>query len=691
MAEMDKDDLLDKLKQALTHVDGTAKASIEYKIALLEGPQIYSYTTNNVLVRSLFEDQIKVERRLLGGYTHIQNELINPAVGMLIEFSKKKLYFYEKIKRTEFTGSYSECAKISGRLTFTLEKKEIDPCNQAEFLSFYINREHRKDLSLNTLQSVVTLELESSSLLEIILLDKDLKIFYGLMMMPTAFFVERAGQVLPLSYDTFNLVWLKPEFKITNELIRERLERKLIVIAGHVIEKQNQHSLFYCTLCSKRCPLIGTICVCLQCHLKAHVGCLDFLRFACRCAPIRTEDSYKIAHQLERSSSSGTHYCSHCGERIGLGSPLMRCKVCSKPFHESCTPFLFETCGLSLELLKKMSELEALRAFQAGTEPVRITDFELLGTLGRGALSRVVAARHKKDGKLLAIKAFPRHMVRNYRLLNYIKNEINVLKRIRDFKHPFLNEMYFSFEDNYYFYIALKYHSGGDLHLSLSRFRPSEQQIRLYVAEIILALEHLHRNGIIHRDLKLENVLLSSKGHVRLCDFGSARLGMSYGEETHSYCGTLEIAAPEVITGKGYSFSADFWSLGIVAYELFHASSPFAGGSTRELVNSICAADVEISAEISEEGKDFIVRLLSRNLEDRLGSGLYGSEELKEHPWFSGLDWDAVAREEIVPEPMQRERPTWTGDTTRLTPVIAVPDIKEYIKNIKKEEEKKRQ
>src|SRR5690606_32880796 len=153
---------------------------------------------------------------------------------------------------------------------------------------------------------------------------------------------------------------------------------------------------------------------------------------------------------------------------------------------------------------------------------------------------RVVEAVCKKDKRKMAIKCIPKDKIRTFRLWQSVQREHRVMRRLNDFQHPFIAKMKYYFEDNYYIYIAVEYYPGGDLFQNLMKTTFTEKQIRLYTAEIILALEHLHSKEIAYRDLKLENVVLNEDGHIVLCDFGTAKLDMKYNDITYTYCGTVD-------------------------------------------------------------------------------------------------------------------------------------------------------
>ena len=177
--------------------------------------------------------------------------------------------------------------------------------------------------------------------------------------------------------------------------------------------------------------------------------------------------------------------------------------------------------------------------------------------------------------------------------------------------------------------------------------RFTEDRSRLYAAEVALAIHHLHQNDIIYRDLKLENVLVDSEGHVALTDFGMSKENMSKDARTSTFVGTYQMMAPEVFSGKSYSRAVDWWALGVMVFEMIDGRTPFNAKTNRLIKERIVNVDVKFSPRFNDEVKDFVCKLLTKDETERLGSGVNGFEQLKSHPWFKGIDWEAVGQREV--------------------------------------------
>jgi serine/threonine protein kinase len=228
--------------------------------------------------------------------------------------------------------------------------------------------------------------------------------------------------------------------------------------------------------------------------------------------------------------------------------------------------------------------------------------------------------------------------------LEHTKTEKKILQKL---VHPFLVNLYYSFQTDEQVVFVMDYVNGGELffHLQKDRRFP-EERVRFYVAEIILGLEYLHANGVLYRDLKPENLLLNAEGHICMTDFGISKEGFqSDNDRTATFCGTPEYLAPEILEGSTYGKPVDWWSLGTLMYEMLNGLPPFYSQDIQAMYSKIMTAKLTFPDYFSTESCDFLSKLLERNPEKRLSDPKY----IKQHPFFSSIDWEALSRKEITP------------------------------------------
>ncbi|XP_026227165.1 ribosomal protein S6 kinase alpha-4 [Anabas testudineus] len=290
------------------------------------------------------------------------------------------------------------------------------------------------------------------------------------------------------------------------------------------------------------------------------------------------------------------------------------------------------------------------------TERVGMENFELLKVLGTGAYGKVFLVRKNSGhdvGQLYAMKVLKKAaIVQKAKTTEHTRTERQVLEHIR--QSPFLVTLHYAFQTQSKLHLILDYVSGGEMFTHLyQRDHFPEEAVRIYIGEIILALEHLHKLGIVYRDIKLENILLDSEGHVVLTDFGLSKEFLDEEKErTYSFCGTIEYMAPEIIRGKaGHGKSVDWWSLGILMFELLTGASPFTlegeRNSQSEVSKRILRCDPPFPSMIGPTAQDLLRKLLVKDPHKRLGSGPRGAEEIKAHPFFKGLSWADLAQKKV--------------------------------------------
>ncbi|XP_066468256.1 ribosomal protein S6 kinase alpha-5 [Tiliqua scincoides] len=295
-------------------------------------------------------------------------------------------------------------------------------------------------------------------------------------------------------------------------------------------------------------------------------------------------------------------------------------------------------------------------------EKVGIENFELLKVLGTGAYGKVFLVRKVSGhdtGKLYAMKVLKKAtIIQKAKTTEHTKTERQVLEHIR--QSPFLVTLHYAFQTDTKLHLILDYINGGELFTHLSqRERFTEDEVRIYIGEIVLALEHLHKLGIIYRDIKLENILLDSGGHVVLTDFGLSKEFISDdNERAYSFCGTIEYMAPDIVKGgeTGHDKAVDWWSLGVLMYELLTGASPFTVDGERnsqtEISRRILKSEPPYPQEMTALAKDIIQCLLMKDPKKRLGCGSSGADEIKQHPFFQNINWNDLAAKK-VPAPFK--------------------------------------
>eukprot|EP00253_Pinus_taeda_P031647 PITA_31647 len=312
--------------------------------------------------------------------------------------------------------------------------------------------------------------------------------------------------------------------------------------------------------------------------------------------------------------------------------------------------------------------------------------FSIVKKLGQGHMSSVFLAVECSTNGVFAVKVKNKEELRKKEAFKMAAEEKEILSML---DHPFLPSLLTDFESENHIFLAMKYCSGGDINL-FRHSQPnkilSESTLRFYAAEVVLALEYLHEQGIVYRDLKPENILVQDNGHIMLTDFDlslrlfshvnqsvsehesedsynsfsdderSQRSTSNDGEgegtmESHSFVGTEEYIAPEVLWCTGHSFPVDWWSLGILMYELKYGRTAFRGFSRKETFFNIMSKEPHITGSWSPL-KDLIKKLLVKDPSKRLGSSM-GATDVKNHVFFQGLRWEDlqfVSRPPFLPD-----------------------------------------
>ncbi|KAJ3051632.1 hypothetical protein HK097_007356 [Rhizophlyctis rosea] len=311
---------------------------------------------------------------------------------------------------------------------------------------------------------------------------------------------------------------------------------------------------------------------------------------------------------------------------------------------------------IRIQLMYKTVEAKALSA----------SDFELMKVVGKGSFGKVLQVRKKDTGRIYAMKVLVKKDIVERQEVAHTLSERNVLIQATS---PFLVGLKFSFQTPEKLYLVLDYCNGGELFYHLQKETAfSEERAKFYTCELILALEHLHKYNVIYRDLKPENILLDSSGHIALTDFGLCKENVTFDDTTNTFCGTAEYLAPEVLTGQGYGKAVDWWSLGILFYEMTTGLPPFYSENTNLMYKKILHNQLLFPPGFSEKAQIVVRGLLERDPKKRLGGGPDDGAAIKRQAFFADVDWDKLLKKEISP-PFKPKVESET-DTSNFDPIF---------------------
>mmetsp|Transcript_31020 Transcript_31020/g.35337 ORF Transcript_31020/g.35337 Transcript_31020/m.35337 type:complete len:459 (+) Transcript_31020:632-2008(+) len=317
---------------------------------------------------------------------------------------------------------------------------------------------------------------------------------------------------------------------------------------------------------------------------------------------------------------------------------------------------------------KKAGETSII--FSRGGQKVTFEDFNLIKVIGRGSFGKVMLVEKKDSRSVYAMKTLRKDQLIDKEQIEHTKTEKQILESVQ---HPFLVSLEYAFQTPEKICFVMEYMRGGELfqHLKTSR-KFTEDRAKFYAAQIALALGHLHSLNIIYRDLKPENILMDDVGNVKLTDFGMAKK-MDEEESTKSFCGTPEYLAPEILTGEGHGKAVDWWSFGILLYEMMVGIPPYYNQNVQLMYQLIKHAELRFPSKrpLSADATDIIKKLLNRNQAERLGSDR-DIDDIKSHPFFNSIDFNALTLMKMDPP----FKPVITGkhDTDNFDPEFTKED-----------------
>lgn len=272
----------------------------------------------------------------------------------------------------------------------------------------------------------------------------------------------------------------------------------------------------------------------------------------------------------------------------------------------------------------------------------RLEEWERLRTLGSGSFGRVVLARNKESRQYCVIKVLEKSKVIRLKQKQHLLDERRAL-HFANF--PFIVTLVTSFKDYNYVFLVMPFVPGGEMFSYLRRSgKFEEDQAQFYAAQVALSFEYLHNVNLVYRDLKPENILIDERGYLKIADLGFCKVVTG---RTYTLCGTPEYLAPELILSKGYGKSADWWSFGILIYEMTAGFPPFCGGGTLKTYEKIVTGKYRQMSHFTPELKDLIDKLLETDTSKRFGTLKDGVNDIKRHAWFRTINWLSLLNKQV--------------------------------------------
>lgn len=377
-------------------------------------------------------------------------------------------------------------------------------------------------------------------------------------------------------------------------------------------------------------------------------------------------------------------FCDHCGSLLwGMVKQGLKCDECGMNVHHKCQSKVANLCGINQKLLAEALTQVSLKSSTKRPDPtlsdigiyqaidkkvpgdpsakgspfstpaapsttitsrVSINNFVFHKVLGKGSFGKVLLAEFKGRGEYFAVKALKKDVV----LMDDDVECTMVEKRVLAlaWENPFLTHLFCTFQSKEHLFFVMEYLNGGDLMFHIQdKGRFDLYRTTFYSAEILCGLQYLHSKGIIYRDLKLDNVMLNKDGHIKIADFGMCKENMLGENRATTFCGTPDYIAPEILLGQKYSFSVDWWSFGVLIYEMLIGQSPFQGDDEDELFESIRMDVPHYPRWITKETKDLLEKLFERDSTRRLG--VVGN--IRGHAFFKTINWTALEKRELPP------------------------------------------
>uniref|UniRef100_A0AAR2LRB4 Protein kinase C n=1 Tax=Pygocentrus nattereri TaxID=42514 RepID=A0AAR2LRB4_PYGNA len=488
----------------------------------------------------------------------------------------------------------------------------------------------------------------------------------GKVMMSVQFFVEDADTVFCHSVFIFS-------FSLRRGAIKQA---KVHFIKNHEFTATFFKQPTFCSVCREFVwGLNKQGYKCRQCNAAIHKKCIDKIIGRCTGTATNSRDTvfqkerFKIdmPHRFKTHNYMSPTFCDHCGSLLwGMVKQGLKCEDCAMNVHHKCQTKVANLCGINQKLLAEALTQVSLVSDQHnvsqygklwdGTTPTapsasithqtRVTfdSFVFHKVLGKGSFGKVLLAELRGRGEYFAVKALKKDVVLMDDDVECTMVEKRVLALAWD--NPFLTHLYCTFQTKEHLFFVMEYLNGGDLMFHIQdKGRFDLYRATFYAAEIICGLQFLHSKGIIYRDLKLDNVMLDKDGHIKIADFGMCKENMVGENRATTFCGTPDYIAPEILLGQRYTFSVDWWSFGVLVYEMLIGQSPFQGDDEDELFESIRMDVPHYPRWITKESKDLLEKMFEREPTRRLG--VVGN--IRAHPFFKTINWSALEKREVAP------------------------------------------
>lgn len=490
-------------------------------------------------------------------------------------------------------------------------------------------------------------------------------------------------------------------FKQNTQAFNKRriaMRRKIHQIYGHKFMATWFRQPTFCSICRDfMWGLFNTqgyqcqLCTCVihkRCKTHVITKCPGITKHECEVLIPEKRFNINVPHRFVVHTFKFFTCCDHCGSLLWGGwRQGLQCEECKLNVHKRCQKNVANNCGINPKqialLLQELTVPDAKtpimkppKAITSHNEnkkgyatdknsinsqdeestrtkdyisKITIDQFSFVKVLGKGSFGKVMLAEHKISGEYFAIKVLKKDVIIQDDDVECTLTERRILALSAN--HPYLTALHSSFQTKDRLYFVMEFVNGGDLMFQIQRSRKfDENRARFYSAEVILALIFLHKNGIIYRDLKLDNILLDSEGHCKIADFGMCKEGMFDGKLTSTFCGTPDYIAPEILQELDYGFGVDWWALGVLMYEMMAGQPPFEADNEDDLFESILHDEVLYPVWLTKDAISILRAFMTKNPNRRLGCvTAHGSEEaIKRHPFFlNKIDWRALEERQL--------------------------------------------